>query len=79
MKKQPILMLAAVDRFAAKISETPIKSVHQALKMHTTVYKIIRTGATTGPLKSSTGVLEPLSTPWRDSNNGIKCLRLSWL
>ena len=77
MKKQTILMLAAVDRFAAKISETPIKSVHQALKMHTTMYKIIQTGATTGPLKSSTGVPEPLSRPWRNSNNGSRCVRLS--
>lgn len=37
MKKQTILMLAAVDLFALKINEKPIKSVHQALKMHTTI------------------------------------------
>ena len=78
MKKQTILMLAAFDLFALKINEKPIKSVHQALKMHTTMYKIKRTGATTGPLKSSSGVLAPQSRPWRNSKNGSRCLRLSW-
>ena len=77
MKKQTILMLAAFDLFALKISEKPIKSVHQALKMHTTMYIIIRTGVTTGPLKSSAGVPESLLRPWRNSKNGSRCLRLS--